>query len=65
MKHLHLWRHPLRRWNQGDTISFFGLKYLGIPWLLGNPVETYKTDRFKDAERSREATPYATKMGRA
>ena len=40
-------------------------KYLGIPWLLGNPVETSKTDRFKDAERSREATPYAPKMGRA
>ena len=36
-------------------------KYLGIPWLLGNPVETYKTDRFKDEERSREATPYARK----
>ena len=36
-------------------------KYLGIPWLLGNPVETYKTDRFKDAERSRDATPYAKK----
>ena len=36
-------------------------KYLGIPWLLGNPVETYKTDRFKEAERTREATPYANK----
>ena len=24
-------------------------------------METYKTDRFKDAERAREATPYANK----
>ncbi len=62
-KHLHLWRHPLRSWNQGDTISFFGLDTkLQIPrdtLALKQPGRDHKTDRFKDAERPREATPCA------
>ena len=66
---------PGSTYTYGDTIFVAGTKgtplvssdwmqnykYLGIPWLKGNPVETYKTDRFKDAERAREATPYANK----
>ena len=66
---------PGSTYTYGDTIFVAGTKgtplvssdwmqnykYLGIPWLQGNPVETNKTDRFKDAERAQEATPYAKK----
>ena len=66
---------PGSTYTYGDTIFIAGTKgtplvssdwmqnykYLGIPWLTGNPVETDKTDRYKDAERAQEATPYANK----
>jgi hypothetical protein len=66
---------PGSTYTYGDTIFIAGTKgtplvssdwmqnykYLGIPWLSGNPVETDKTDRHKDAERAQEATPYANK----
>ena len=40
---------------------FQNYKYLGIPWLSGKPVETEKTDRYKENERAREMNPYARK----
>ena len=36
-------------------------KYLGIPWITGEKVETEKTDRFQDNERARAAAPYTKK----
>ena len=36
-------------------------KYVGIPWIKGEKVETEKTDRFQDNERARAAAPYTKK----
>ncbi len=66
---------PGSTYTYGDTIFVAGTKGtpfvssdwmqnykdLGIPWLTSNPVETDKTDKFEDAERAQEITPYANK----
>lgn len=67
---------PGSTYTYGDTVFVAGTKgtplvssdwmqnykYIGIPWLKGDPVETSKTDRFKDSVRAIEATPRVKKL---
>jgi hypothetical protein len=66
---------PGRTYTYGDTIFIArtrappllssdwmrNYRYLRARWLKCDPVETYMTNKCKDAERAREAKPYANK----